>query len=306
MTGRGMRPPVPLPLPDPTLESHPVPRERHFPVRSVGPGAAPDARHNLYSAEELNEHANRVGLKPLEETDIRQLLKFLTSEHDMDWREDGSYDETFDPTWGPTIVVTAYSENARRNLDQALSNLVEVVHVFLFQDSRFDPFARETFSRLRFDVIEEKGLLEHASDDRVREEFNAYVRSLRLFPEDLRHERLAEKNRQRLGLGCLNRPHSPGRFGFCIVLDEKAIEDLATITFPDGPQENAKVLNTVSLKVIERYWDYPETVNPRLTCGSGPEKRYYDGTDISPVFDLPMICGAWYDHDGLNEMFFIM
>lgn len=114
MTGRGRAAPIILHRPDPTLETRPVPRERHYAVRSIGPGSVPEAREQFQSIEEVKQQVNDTGLNPklYEEGDIRLLLKLLTSEHNIDWREDGSRDEILDPTWGPTIMVTAYSENA--------------------------------------------------------------------------------------------------------------------------------------------------------------------------------------------------
>jgi hypothetical protein len=42
----------------------------------------------------------------------------LTKQSDVDWREDGS--DTGEQTWGPTIIVTAYPEKAKRNIDKAI------------------------------------------------------------------------------------------------------------------------------------------------------------------------------------------
>ncbi|RBR11060.1 uncharacterized protein FIESC28_09205 [Fusarium coffeatum] len=301
MTGRGRAAPIILPRPDPTLETRPVPRERHYSVRSIGPGSAPGAREQFQSLEEVKQQANDTGLNPklYEEEDIRLLLKLLTSEHDIDWREDRSRDEILDPTWGPTFMVTAYSENALKNLDQALLNLVEACCRFLFKDPRFEAYAQETFKRLRFDVIDDKDLLENASDDRIREEFNAHVRSLRLFREDLEDEiRRAEMLEHNL-----NRPIGPRRYDFCIAMGERTIEELALLVFSDKEEENASVLRAVSVKVIERCWYYPEEADHELVYGRGPNKRYYDGKATCPVYDLPWICGQLYDYCGLHEMF---
>ncbi|KAI1057228.1 hypothetical protein LB507_002320 [Fusarium sp. FIESC RH6] len=300
MTSRGRVTPPVLPRPDPTLETRPVPPERHYHVRSIGPGSAPEAREHFQSVQGLKQQASSYGFDPeiYEEEDIRELLELLTSEHDIDWRKDGSRDEILDPTWGPTIIVTSYSEKARGNLDQALSNLVEAIRRFLFKDPRFEPWSRETFNRLKFDVIEEKDLLEDASDDRVREEFNAHVRSLRLYG-DLKDE----IRRARVMQDTLNRPYGPRRFDFCIALDEKAIDELALLTFPENAQDNAPVLRSVSVKLIDRFWHYPEEADLEWVRGSGPDRRCYDGRDMCPVYDVALICGRYYDHCGLDEMF---
>lgn len=301
MTGRGMvvKPHI-LPRPDITLETRPVPRERHYALRSIGPGSAPEVRENYQPVKELLQQASNYGLEPKSyfEEDIRPLLELLTSEHVIDWREDGSRDEILDSTWGPTIMVTAYSEKARQNLDRALLNLVEACRRFLFKDPRFEPWARETFNRLKFEVIEDKDSLENASDDRVREEFNAHVRSLRLFG-DLKDEiRRAEV----FGYN-LNRPMGPRRYDICIALDEKAIAQLAILTFTENVDENARVLRNVSVKLIDRGWYYPEEADLEWVHGSGPNERCYDGRDMCPVYDIPLICAMYYDHCGLDELF---
>jgi hypothetical protein len=250
----------------------------------------------------VKRQASDTGLHPefYEKEDIRLLLKLLTSEHDIDWREDGSRDEILDPTWGPTIMVTAYSEKARQNLDRALSNLVGACRRFLFKDPRFEPWSRETFNRLRFDVIEDKDLLEDASDDRVREEFNAHVRSLRLYgnlKDEIRRARIMGYEYD------LNRPYGPRRYDICIALDEKAIEQLAMITFSDNVDENARVLRNISVKLIDRNWYYPAEADLEWVHGSGPNERCYDGRDMCPVYDIPLICAMYYDHCGLDELF---
>lgn len=60
MTGRGKGgTPAPPHLPprDLTLTTRPVPRERHFDVRSVGPGAAPDITDTVEPLPDLKDRA---------------------------------------------------------------------------------------------------------------------------------------------------------------------------------------------------------------------------------------------------------
>ncbi|KAJ4246014.1 hypothetical protein NW762_013758 [Fusarium torreyae] len=303
MTGRGKAPAVSLPKPDPTLETRPVPRERQHSVRSFGPGAAHDIRETVRSLQELDQEVEESGLENYTSNDgdaqIRNLLESLTGECDIDWREDNS--DTQDPTWGPCIFITTYSEKAQINLDQAVSNLTETVRRYFlrFTGSQYEPYARETFSRLRFDVIENRELLENASNDRVREEFNAHVRSLRLFPVDLRFEKLRAKHLQ----DDLNRPSGPRRFDVCIVLNQTAIEELAGMVFPDDLKEDGKALRNISVKMVDRHWNYPEKADSVQSYGFGEQKRYYTGVDLCPVYDLPLICGSLHEHAGLDEMF---
>jgi hypothetical protein len=229
------------------------------------------------------------------EEDAKYLFKLLTKESKIEWRDDGVI--TDEPTWGPPIVVTAYSEKARQNIELAVTNLVEVIHRYFLRCPQSGAFATEAFQRLRFDVIEDKELLESASDDRVREEFNAYVRSLRLFPDDLRWE----KERQKLYKDNLNRPDGPTRYNICIVLDEGAIDRLASISFPDNLKDDTTVLRDIYLKVIDRNWRYPQMAKDKF--GSGSSGHVYKGIDNCPVLDLPLICAEMHGHTGLEEMF---
>ncbi|KAM0490169.1 hypothetical protein ACHAP8_011847 [Fusarium lateritium] len=182
MTSRGPKPPIFLPPIDPTLQTRPVPRERHFAVRSFGPGSLPEAQQDFLSYEGLIKQPADTG----EDEWVKHIYQELMQDSSMEWREDGL--DTGEPTWGPVIIVTAYSEKASEILDRAIINLVETINRYFLRCSGTGPFAREAYKRLELKVLEDRELLEHASDDRVREEFNAYVRTLRLFPADLRWE----------------------------------------------------------------------------------------------------------------------
>ena len=294
MTGRGRRAPIELPPSDPTLKTRPVPRERHFVLRSFGPAASPDSQHNFYSIEDLEKKLEASSLNDddgEEADDIKELLELLISECDVDWREDGTTPE--DLTWGPTIVVTTYSETAKQDLDKAVASLVEVIHRYFLRCRSTAPFSKEAFKRLRLDVIENQELLRNASDDRVREEFNSHVRALGLFPQNA-------KRRRRFSSDCLNRPDGPQRFGFCIVLDDQIIKTLAALISPEALEMDREVLEDISLRVIDRRWTCPEEDDNEY--GLGPGRRVYEGKDFCPILDLPLICAKWYEHAGLDEM----
>lgn len=294
MTGRGRRAPIELPPSDPTLKTRPVPRERHFVLRSFGPAASPENQHNFHSIEDLEEKHEARSLSEddgEEADDTKELLELLISECDVDWREDGTPPE--DLTWGPTIVVTAYSETAKKNLDKAVASLVEAIHRYFLRCRKTAPFSKEAFKRLRLDVIENQELLRNACDDRVREEFNSHVRALGLFPQ-------SAKRRKRFSSDCLNRPDGPQRYGFCIVLDDQIIKTLAALVFPEDLKKDEELLKDISLKVIDRRWRYPEEDDNEY--GLGPGRRVYEGKDFCPILDLPLICAKWYEHAGLDEM----
>lgn len=293
MTSRGRKPsPVPLPPCDPTLESCPVPWERHYPVRAFGPGSTPEAQHIFQSLEELNQHPKSTVGNAYTDNDGKYIFEALTSESAMDWREDGS--NAGEQTWGPTIVITAYSDKASQNIDRAIENLVEIIHRYFLRRPRSMAFAMEAFKRLKLDLIKHKDLLGNASDDRVREEFNAHVRSLRLFPADSLWDEECSHN--------LNRPRGPRRYDFCIVLDEEKFDCLAGITFPENINKDTDVLKGISIKLVDRRWTYPEKARDEGGLGS-QLKRIYSGTDMCPITDLPLVCARIYEHAGLEEMF---
>ncbi|CEI39809.1 hypothetical protein FVEN_g2089 [Fusarium venenatum] len=300
MTSRGPKPPIFLPPPDPTLQTRPVPRERHFAVRSFGPGSLPVTQQNFLSIDELKKLSVDASASRKKWGNVPEdLYKLLMSESNMsrmDWREDGLV--TGEPTWGPVIVVTAYSEKASENLDQAITNLVETIHRYFLRYPDATSYASEAFKRLELKVLADKDLLEYASDDRVREEFNAYVRTLGLFPADLRWEKQAQKWFK----DNLNRPSGPQRYGFCIVLDEETIGSLAGITFSDDLDRDKKLFKGIFLKFVDRDWRYPKEGDNKY--GLDPTvAEVYKGIDMCPLFDLPLICAEYYSFAGLDEMF---
>ncbi|KAG8666649.1 hypothetical protein FPOAC2_11765 [Fusarium poae] len=297
MTSRGPKPPILLPPPDPTLETRPVPRERHFSVRAFGPGSLPEAQQKFPSIETLKKQSKDASAIENEwGNDTEGLYKLLMQESDMDWREDGLV--TGETTWGPVIVVTAYSEKASKNLDRAVINLVETIRRYFLRCSGTGTFAHEVFKRFELKVLEDRDLLEHASDDRVREEFNAYVRALRLFPADSHWE---EEDRKWYKDN-LNRPPGPLRYGFCIVLDEETIENLATITFPNDLDNDKEHFKGNSIKLVERCWRYPKEAHNKY--GQDPAvAEVYGGTDICPLLDLPLVYADFHYYQDFDDMF---
>ncbi|RBR05065.1 uncharacterized protein FIESC28_11422 [Fusarium coffeatum] len=298
MTGRGgKKEPVLLPPRDPSLETRPVPQERHFAVQAFGPGADVETHRQFQSIEAVEQQlpdASSIRNSGDVESDAKELFKALTQESelvDLDWTEDGETDG--EPTWGPVVIVTAYSDKVTPNISQAINNLVETIHRYILRCRRSRAFATEAFKRLEIKVIKDKELLENASDDRVREEFNAYVRSLRLFPPDMEWERESQK----FFKDNLNRPRGPRRYDFCVVLDEQTIDSLASITFPEDLDDDSETLRHISVKLVDRKWRYPKE------AGASTQGRHYTGTDICPLVDLPLICAHIYNYADLEEMF---
>lgn len=304
MTARG--PPDPklipkLPGPDPSLKTRPVPWERHFHVRSFGPGADPDIRKQVRSLEELDQELADSGFQgpirdPKENCDAvtRDTLRAIIDEVAGNYcREDPDFGPS--PTWGVYILVTAYSDSAQRNLEIAVHKLVETVRRYFLARSTqlFAAYGEEASKRFKLSVIQDKDALEDASDDRVREEFNAHVRSLDLVAYE------PEQERDRDGL---NRRFAPFSLSLCIVLDEVKIEELSALSFPDDLEKDRETLAEVTVKVVDRLWRYPN--EPDLKGGYTPlNLRFPTGIDQCPIYDLPLIYRELGWHMVISEMF---
>lgn len=310
MTARGPNAnPVPkLPGPDPTLETHPVPWERHFHVRSFGPGADSGIRQQVRSLEELDQQLAESGFqgpirKPKDYRDAktRDILKYIIHEGNINHSKD-NLDLAPDSTWGLYILVTAYSDIAQRNLELAVHRLVETIRRYFLANTTqpFAAYGEEAFKRFKLSMIQDKDALEDASDDRVREEFNAHVRSLDFFDNISEWDEILAK---RHGPDKMNRPFAPNSFDLCIVLDEAKIEELSALSFPDDPEKNRETLAEVTVKMVDRLWRYPNEAS--LETGFGPRgnMKFFTGIDQCPIYDLPFIYHRLSWHAGMDDMF---
>ncbi|KAJ3471270.1 hypothetical protein MRS44_001369 [Fusarium solani] len=306
MTGRGRAGnPVPkLPRPDATLDIRPVPRERHFDVRSVGPGASPDIHQTVQSIEELEEdlvvpdYSGQRCHSESRDQAVREFLDHVISDGQTDFRNEDEF--TPEMTWGFCIFVTSYSKEAQKSLDSAVSMMVKVVDRYFRENTspEFAAFGQEAFKRFKLDLFENKELLEDASDDRVREEFNAYVRSLHLWDDDYD----PDANRARYYHDNLNRPPGNSRLNFCIVLDEAKINELAAFKFPINPKEDDRALRKVSVKIICRNWSYPDEPNCETGYFDGSSRKFFSGIDQLPLNRLIEVYER-SSHWHVDEMF---
>ncbi|KAJ4324479.1 hypothetical protein N0V84_003903 [Fusarium piperis] len=308
MTGRGRAGnPVPkLPRPDATLDIRPVPRERHFNVRSVGPGASPDIRQAVRSIEDLEQDLvvpdysgqGRHHSGEWRDQAVRKFLDRVISDGQIDLRNQDEF--TPEVTWGLCIFVTSYSKEAQKNLDSALSMLVKVVDRHFRENisPEFAAFGQEAFKRFKLDVFENQELLEDASGDRVREEFNSYVRSLHLW--DAHHD--PDKHRARHYHDNLNRPPGSSRLKLCIALDEAKINELAAFKFPINPKEDYRALRKVSVKIVCRRWNYPDEANCETGYFDGSTKKFFSGIDQLPLNSLIEVYEGLSNWD-VDEMF---
>ncbi|EWG43580.1 hypothetical protein FVEG_04996 [Fusarium verticillioides 7600] len=277
---------------DPSLEIRPVPHKRSFNNRSVGPGADPaiqktarhlndvdlDIRPTDYSVEpefdsqmfERERPFNRwvrddedwFGYKKRSD-DVRKLLSAVEA-HQIKTRGPLGQAAT-DPTWGYFVFVTSYSNLACQKLNQALENLVQATirSLRLMSPSLY---SEEATKRFKLEVIEDKEALENASEDRVREEFRAHLRSLGVLEEDLMFR----------GIGI-------SRFSACILLDEQTISRLANCSFSLDIERDEPRLADVLVRMIDPKWDYPAEPYPGEL---DDEDRPYRGGDYCPVTAL--------------------
>lgn len=307
MTGRGRAGnPVPkLPRPDATLDIRPVPRERHFDVRPVGPGASSDIHQTVRSIQELERDLVVPGYsgqgRCSEETRdraVREFLDHVISEGRIDFRNQDGF--TPEVTWGLCVFVTGYSNEARKNLDSALSTLVKVVDRHFRENTspEFAAFGQEAFKRFKLDLFENRELLQDASDDRVREEFNSHVRSLHLWDADYD----PDEERARYYHDSLNRPPGSSRLKFCIALDEAKINELAVFKFPINPREDYRALGKVTVKIICRDWNYPDEANCETGYFDSLARKFFCGIDQLPLSRLVEVYERLSGWD-VDEMF---
>ncbi|KAF5983859.1 hypothetical protein FBULB1_3627 [Fusarium bulbicola] len=195
--------------------------------------------------------------------DVRKLLSAVEA-HQTKTRGPLGQAST-DPTWGYFVFVTSYSNLACQKLNQALENLVRATirSLRLMSPSLY---SEEATKRFKLEVVEDKEALENASEDRVREEFRAHLRSLGVLEDDLMFR----------GIGT-------SRFSACILLDEQTISRLANCSFSLDIEWDEPRLANVLVRMIDPKWDYPAEPYPGELDDDG---RPYRGGDDYPVTAL--------------------
>lgn len=144
------------------------------------------------------------------------------------------------------------------SVEPAAQKLVEIVRRALVAKAH-PALAAEAYKGFRLDLVQDRQALDGASDDRIREEFNALLRGHGLWPA-----------------GCSQRgPLRPPRRFVCFVFDEATILELASLLFPQEFKNDYKALENVTIKIIDRAWQRPEN-------GRGS----YSGVDRCPVHGL--------------------
>ncbi|KAF9768272.1 hypothetical protein IL306_014458 [Fusarium sp. DS 682] len=277
---------------DPSLETRPVPYKRSFNTRSIGPGADKtiqksarsisdvdlDVRPSDYSDDPefdsqvfererpfnnwIRDNEDWLGYKKRSD-DVRKLLSAVEASQKKTQGPLGQ--AVTDPTWGYFVFVTSYSSVARQKLNQALETLVQATlrSLRLMSPSLY---SEEATKRFKLEVIEDKEALENASEDRVREEFRAHLRSLGMLEDDIMFR----------GIGT-------SRCSACILLDEQTIRKLANISFCLDIERDEHRLERVFVRMIDPKWDYPEVPYPDAV---DDDDVPYRGGDDCPVTAL--------------------
>lgn len=144
-----------------------------------------------------------------------------------------------DPTWGFYAFVTDYSPDALEKIPQAIENLIEVTRRNIRAQST-SAYTDEAFSRLKLDVVEDEEALSGASDDRIREEFRAQLRTLQQLSED-------------------DSIQAPTRNYACLVLDGPTLFMLADVSFPGDVREDWPLFHDKAIKIVDVWWKRPTT-----------------------------------------------
>ncbi|KAF4440749.1 hypothetical protein F53441_12219 [Fusarium austroafricanum] len=280
---------------DPSLEIRLVPHKRSFNVRSFGPGADPAIQRiaRAVSDVDLNIRASDYSDDPVFDSqvfererpfnrwirdnedwlgykkrsdDVRKLLSAIEAYQD---KARGPLSQTApDPTWGYFVFVTSYSDRALQELEQAVEALIQITLRSLRQMSP-SLYSEEAAKRFKLDLIEDKEGLNNASEDRVREEFRAHLRSLGMLEDDIMFR----------GIGS-------SRFSTCILLDEQMIRKLASISLSLDLDKDERLFAMTSVRMVDPKWDYPVGPYPEAIDDDGVPYRGGDDCPITGLAEL--------------------
>lgn len=142
-----------------------------------------------------------------------------------------------DPTWGFYALITDYSPDTLEKIPLAMENLIEVTRRNIRAQST-SAYTEEAFRRLKLDVVEDEEALSGASDDRIREEFRAQLRTLQQLGDD----------------DCIQ---TPARNYACLVLDRPTVLMLAEISFPEHVREDWPLFNEKTIEIVDAWWKRP-------------------------------------------------
>jgi hypothetical protein len=285
MTGRGdgrkLRAIPFRPVTPPAPDSLSVPEKKLFTaVRSVGSGAAADIKSQVRAVKDIERSSggdSRACGNDWYHVLLDEIETFAERVH-----HDEDLEPTNDPTWGFRVIVTSFSPPARERLPQALANWIQAQEWALQQTISQHDYQQEVLRRFKLDVVEDD-LLENASDDRVREEFRAWMRGLDFTPRDKEEEYAG---------GLLSTVHNPSE-NICLVLDEARIIMLAELAF-DEPKDDLERFEGLTVRAIDGTWRRPAEVKANET---------YRGVGDVSIVGLAELFGVMASPDGGGHSF---
>ncbi|RDW61834.1 uncharacterized protein DSM5745_10506 [Aspergillus mulundensis] len=142
---------------------------------------------------------------------------------------------------------------------RAVANLTEATRRGIRASSTAQ-YTDEATRRFKIDLVQHKQALDGSSIDRVREEFRAYLRGLRLL-DDRPDGRITIR-------GASARNH------VCLVMDRVVIRMLADLDFGDVRDGYAR-LRGYTIRVVDAWWQR-----------SLMDISHYEGVDFIPVYSL--------------------
>ncbi|GAQ03709.1 hypothetical protein ALT_1030 [Aspergillus lentulus] len=242
--------------PDPTLRTRPVPRTRNFTPRCYGPGAVPNINELVRPLEEVRQDADPATyVHPMDaqlfamlQDEIWYLLKDIEL-HEFDYNEAEQL-RGRDPTWGFYAFVTQYSADVLEKIPQAMDHLIKVTRRNIRAQST-SAYTDEACQRFKLSVVEDEETLSGASDDRVREEFRAQLRTL---------QQLNENDWIR----------APARNYACLVLDKPTVSMLANLSFPEEIRQDWELFHPKTIKVVDAWWKRATNVSSYRGVGHCP------------------------------------
>lgn len=244
MTGRGGgRVVIPTrPVTPPAPDSFSVPAQKLFTaVRSVGHGAAADIKWRVRTLDDMARLVGNSG--PMGGRDWHHVLLEELEHFAQRCRHEEDREPPNDPTWGFRVFVTSYSPDAREKFPRALANWTQAQELMLPGTDQPE-YRHEVLQRFKLDVVEDESL-ESASDDRVREEFRAWMAGLDFTPREGDYASEA----------FLSTVHNPSE-NICLVLDEANITMLADLTFGE-PEDDRKRFEAMTVRAIDGTWRRP-------------------------------------------------
>ncbi|KAL4902356.1 hypothetical protein BDW74DRAFT_180861 [Aspergillus multicolor] len=270
MTTRGKPPSSfrPTTPPDPTLTTRPVPRTRTFTVQSFGPGSASSIKSVIRTPEQVRAESDPATyLNPLDaqyshilQDPIYQLIQEVHADSEVVPGELEPHEHEPDPTWGFYAFVVDYDAETLAKIPSALANLVEVTR-WRIRASSTAQYTDEALRRFKIDVVQHEEALSCASDDRVREEFRAFLRGLNLLDD--------------CAVGSMTVLGASMRNYACLVLNRPTICLLADLAFPRELRGDYRIFRKNTIKLVDAWWQR-QTANVSA----------YRGIDFIPINSL--------------------